>query len=166
MQAGTPGAVAEMVKIVFGDGEIVEWPDFKDPPYTPGTFDIVTDAQLTPVILDYFTSVINRVKNVRSHLRKISITRKCLLQEHAGAGNWMLHMPAAVAGGYREEYAAVQEMHAGTACSAVFCTQAAAGGYREEYAAVQEMHAGIACRQQYRQTVHAEQEGVNNAAAI
>ena len=55
-------AVAEMVKIVFGEGEVVEWPDFDEPPYTPGTFDIVTNAQLTPDILEYFVSVIDRVK--------------------------------------------------------------------------------------------------------
>ena len=65
MQAGTPGAVKEMVKIVFGEGDVVEWTDFEEPPYTPGTFDIVTNARLTPDILEYFTSIIDRVKNVR-----------------------------------------------------------------------------------------------------
>lgn len=84
-QAGTPGAVAEMVKIVFGEGEVVEWPDFDEPPYTPGTFDIVTNAQLTPDILEYFVSVIDRVKNVRSHLRRILIKREWLLQEYAAS---------------------------------------------------------------------------------
>lgn len=74
-QAGTPGAMAEMVKVVFGEGEVVEWPDFSEPPYTPGTFDIVTNAQLTPDILEYFISVIDRVKNVRSHLRRVVIKR-------------------------------------------------------------------------------------------
>lgn len=85
-QAGTPGAVAEMVKIVFGEGEVVEWPDFDEPPYTPGTFDIVTNARLTPDILEYFTSIIDRVKNVRSHLRRIMIKREWLLQEHMASG--------------------------------------------------------------------------------
>jgi Bacteriophage P2-related tail formation protein len=86
MQAGTPGAVAEMVKIVFGEGEVVEWPDFDEPPYTPGTFDIVTSARLTPDILDYFSSIIDRVKNVRSHLRRILIKREWILQEYAASG--------------------------------------------------------------------------------
>ena len=85
-QAGTPGAVAEMVKIVFGEGGVVEWPDFDEPPYTPGTFDIVTNARLTPDILEYFTSIIDRVKNVRSHLRRIMIKREWLLQEHMASG--------------------------------------------------------------------------------
>lgn len=84
-QAGTPGAVAEMVKVVFGEGEVVEWPDFDEPPYTPGTFDIVTNAQLTPDILEYFVSVIDRVKNVRSHLRRILIKREWLLWEYAAS---------------------------------------------------------------------------------
>lgn len=85
MQAGTPGAVAEMVRIVFGEGEVVEWPDFDEPPYTPGTFDIVTNARLTPDILEYFTSVIDRVKNARSHLRRILINREWPLQEYAAS---------------------------------------------------------------------------------
>lgn len=84
-QAGTPGAVAEMIKIVFGEGEVVEWPDFDEPPYTPGTFDIVTNARLTPDILEYFISIIDRVKNVRSHLRRILIKREWLLQEYAAS---------------------------------------------------------------------------------
>lgn len=84
-QAGTPGAVAEMVEIVFGEGKVVEWPDFDEPPYTPGTFDIVTNAQLTPDILEYFASVIDRVKNVRSHLRRILINREWLLKEYAAS---------------------------------------------------------------------------------
>lgn len=85
MQAGTPGAVAEMVKIVFGEGEVVEWPDFDEPPYTPGTFDIVTSARLTPDILDYFSSIIDRVKNARSHLRRIMIKREWPLREYAAS---------------------------------------------------------------------------------
>lgn len=85
MQAGTPGAVKEMVKIVFGEGDVVEWTDFEEPPYTPGTFDIVTNARLTPDILEYFTSIIDRVKNVRSHLRRILIKREWPLLEYAAS---------------------------------------------------------------------------------
>ncbi len=77
MQAGTPGAVAEMVKIVFGDGEIVEWPDFKDPPYTPGTFDIVTDAQLTPVILDYSCKKCQVASKENQHYKKMPAAGAC-----------------------------------------------------------------------------------------
>lgn len=86
MQAGTPGAVEEMVKIVFGEGEVVEWPDFDEPPYTPGTFDITTSARLTPDILEYFSSIIDRVKNARSHLRRILIKREWTLQEYSASG--------------------------------------------------------------------------------
>lgn len=84
-KAGTPSAVNEMIEVIFGEGEIVEWPDFNEPPYTSGTFDIVTNARLTPDILDYFVSVIDRVKNVRSHLRRILIKREWLLQEYAAS---------------------------------------------------------------------------------
>lgn len=42
--AGTPATVADMVTAVFGKGEIQEWFDYTDPPFTPGTFDIITSA--------------------------------------------------------------------------------------------------------------------------
>lgn len=46
-KAGTPAAVSEMVDVVLGGGKVVEWFDFDEPPYTPGTFDIVTSALMT-----------------------------------------------------------------------------------------------------------------------
>lgn len=44
LTAGTPSAMRELISIVIGEGDIVEWPDFEDPPFTPGTFDILTDV--------------------------------------------------------------------------------------------------------------------------
>lgn len=76
LTAGTPSAMRELISIVIGEGDIVEWPDFEDPPYTPGTFDILTDVQLTEKIVEMFIAIIERVKNERSHLRRLHIHRQ------------------------------------------------------------------------------------------
>ena len=85
-KAGTPKAVAELVEIVFGVGQVVEWFDYDEPPYTPGTFDIVTNAQLTEEIANYFLSIIQRVKNTRSHIRRILIEREMEMEEKVAVG--------------------------------------------------------------------------------
>ena len=74
-RAGTPAAVEELVTAVFGMGEVVEWFDFTEGDATPGLFDIVTDAPLTEDIIEYFNNMIRRVKNERSHLRRVLIER-------------------------------------------------------------------------------------------
>lgn len=158
-QAGTPGAVAEMIKIVFGEGEVVEWPDFVEPPYTPGTFDIITKAELTPETLAYFASVINRVKNVRSHLRRLLIQRKCLQQVYAGVGNNMAHKTAAVTDGYQQAYTCRQAVYATAAYRAVSRPQAVAGGFQQLRKTGQAAYAGITGVQRYRQSVFIGQGG-------
>lgn len=85
-QAGTPAAVEELVKIVFGKGSVVEWFDFNEPPYTPGTFDIVTNAQMTEEMATYFVSIIQRAKNVRSHIRRVLIDRDITMDERVAVG--------------------------------------------------------------------------------
>ncbi len=75
-KAGTPSAVAELIEVIFGEGSTVEWFNYDEPPYTPGTFDIVTNARMTEEITEYFLSVIQRVKNTRSHIRRILIERQ------------------------------------------------------------------------------------------
>ena len=73
--AGTPATVAEMVGVVFGSGKIVEWFDYDEPPFTPGSFDIITSARLTPDIIELLNAMIQKVKNVRSHIRRVTIIR-------------------------------------------------------------------------------------------
>lgn len=75
-KAGTPYAVAELSEIVFGVGKVVEWPDYDEPPYTRGTFDIVTSAIMTPDIITTLTGLLMRVKNTRSHIRRVVIERE------------------------------------------------------------------------------------------
>ena len=74
-KAGTPDAVAEMVSVLFREGKIIEWYDFDEGEKIPGTFDIVTRALMTEDITEVFMKVIERVKNERSHLRRVLIER-------------------------------------------------------------------------------------------
>lgn len=75
--AGTPAAVSEMVNVIFGTGRVVEWFDFESPEERiPGTFDIVTDAGFSKNLIEQFNKTIKKVKNARSHLRKVNIERK------------------------------------------------------------------------------------------
>lgn len=75
--AGTPAAVSEMVNVIFGTGRVVEWFDFENPEErVPGTFDIITDAGFSKDLIARFNKTIKKVKNARSHLRKVNIERK------------------------------------------------------------------------------------------
>lgn len=85
-RAGTPAAVRELVSAVFGNGDIEEWFDFTEPPYTPGTFDIVTDARMTEDIVERFLQIVKQVKNTRSHLRRVRTERTGTMYEYVGSG--------------------------------------------------------------------------------
>lgn len=73
--AGTPRAVEELVKSVFGEGEVREWYEYGDEPYF---FKIITNAQINPDMNERFSEMIRIVKNARSHLAGIDITRNIL----------------------------------------------------------------------------------------
>lgn len=85
--SGTPAAVEELVEIIFGEGRIVEWFDFTEGPYVPGTFDIITNARMTEDIVDLFLQIIRRVKNARSHIRRILVERGIKMDERIGTGS-------------------------------------------------------------------------------
>lgn len=86
LTAGTRSALRELIEIVIGEGAIVEWPNFDEPPYTPGTFDILTDVRITEEIATQFIAIIERVKNERSHLRRLHIHRRADAHGYIGAG--------------------------------------------------------------------------------
>lgn len=86
-KAGTPAAVSEMVDVVLGGGKVVEWFDFDEPPYTPGTFDIVTSALMTSDIMEELTGLVQKVKNVRSHVRRVIVERN--IPSGMNACTWM-----------------------------------------------------------------------------
>lgn len=72
-KGGTVSAVQEMVQTVFGEGKVQEWFEFGG---EPGTFFVETDSELSPDGLNKFQEVIEQVKNSRSHLINVMITRK------------------------------------------------------------------------------------------
>ena len=110
MSAGTPQAVEELVGAVFGEGEVKEWFEYDDKPYY---FKIVTNAILTPEINGFFSIMIRRVKNTRSHLRTIDIHRIANHHLFSGAAVFPNYKPPAVIDGYGVEREARQTIHAG-----------------------------------------------------
>lgn len=83
-KAGTKATVEELVKTVFGKGEVTEWFEFEEAG-TPGEFDVSTSAQLTPEEFEQFTKIISRVKNATSHLRSIKTEREVNHSIYPGA---------------------------------------------------------------------------------
>lgn len=75
-QAGTKKSVEDLIRAIFGVGEVIEWYDFEGGPGTPGEFDIITSAPLTPELFSKFTQIIDQVKNESSHLRRIQTARE------------------------------------------------------------------------------------------
>lgn len=116
--AGTPATVADMVTVVFGKGEIQEWFDYTDPPFTPGTFDIITSARLTPDIIDQLASMIKKAKNVRSHIRGVVIVRDIHSDAHV-AIHQVAVQESTVLNIIREDKEAGQATYAATVAGAV-----------------------------------------------
>lgn len=83
-RAGTPSAVEELLQVVYGGGELIEWWDFEDPPYDHYTFDLETNAPLRPETWGRVLDMLDRVKNVRSHLRRLIYKRKAEIEWGAG----------------------------------------------------------------------------------
>lgn len=112
--AGVPATVAEMVGVVFGSGKIVEWFDYDEPPFTPGTFDIITSARLTPDIIEQLNAMIRKAKNVRSHIRKVTIVRDVHSAMHLAAFQTAVQ-ECTVLNIIREDKEAGQAVYAATA---------------------------------------------------
>ena len=112
MTSGTPAAVEELVSIVFGEGEVSEWFEYGGQPYW---FKIKTNAVLTEDMNTFFSDMIRRVKNTRSHIEAIEIHRTIEQTIYAGACCAPQYRPAAIIDGYEETRAAHGTIHAGTA---------------------------------------------------
>lgn len=112
--AGVPATVAEMVGVVFGFGKIVEWFNYDEPPFTPGTFDIITSARLTPDIIEQLNAMIQKAKNVRSHIRKVTIVRDVHSAMHLAAFQTAVQ-ECTVLNIIREDKKAGQAVYAATA---------------------------------------------------
>ena len=112
--AGTPATVEKMVAVIFGSGQVVEWFDYDEPTFTPGTFDIITSARLTPDIIDQLNWMIQKAKNVRSHVRRVLINREAHSSIHLAAFQTAVQ-ECTVLNIIREDKEAGQAIYAATA---------------------------------------------------
>ena len=79
MGFGTAGTMEELMQVIFGVGSVVENWEFDDAPFGPYLFDVLTDAPdqlVTWDIINYVATMVDRVKNARSQLRRIGFNRK------------------------------------------------------------------------------------------
>lgn len=75
LKAGTRASVEELIETVIGSGgRLVEWNE-DGGPGTPGTFDIETNGFLTADTYDRFLRIVERQKNLTSHLRRVLVKR-------------------------------------------------------------------------------------------
>lgn len=73
MKKGTPSAIEDLIRVIFGDGEVVEW--FSEEGLEPYTFIVRTSNEsATNERAEEFLAAINSAKNKRSHLVRIEIT--------------------------------------------------------------------------------------------
>ena len=75
MMAGTTGAVQEMIDVIFGGGDVIEWFDTED--LSAGEFNIdarVLRPGMASDMAARMQAVLSRVKNERSHLGTLTAT--------------------------------------------------------------------------------------------
>ena len=74
--AGTVSACEELISSIFGgSSRLIEWFDYKEPPYIKNTFDVETSARMTETIIDDLTAIIRKAKNARSQIRRVTVLR-------------------------------------------------------------------------------------------
>lgn len=78
---GTKWAVEELITSAFGMGKVTEWFEYGGQPYW---FKIQTNATLTKDGMLYFLNMIDKVKNARSHVEMIEVTRTIQQPLHGG----------------------------------------------------------------------------------
>lgn len=148
MTAGTPAAVEELVAIVFGEGEVAEWFEYGGDPYW---FKIKTNAVMTEDMLTFFSDMIRRVKNTRSHIQAIEIHRTIEQPFFAGACADPHYRPAPIIDGYQVDREADQTIHAIAAAFQEYRPAAIIDGYDEAREAGNTVYAGTGETRQTRQ---------------
>ena len=74
---GTSIAYCTSKNVTYGgDARLIEWFDFTEPPIEANTFDVETEALMTKDIINELTSVIKKVKNSKSHIRRVTVLRE------------------------------------------------------------------------------------------
>lgn len=148
MTAGTPAAVEELVAVVFGEGEVSEWFEYGGEPYW---FKIKTNALLTEDMTTYFSEMIRRVKNTRSHIEAIEIHRTIEQTIYAGCCHAPQYKPAPIIDGYDVGRTAQQTIYAVAGAMQANKPAAIIDGYEDACAVHSTIHAGTAQASQTRQ---------------
>lgn len=86
-KAGTPAAVEELMTVLFGGGFVTEWFDFAEPEGNEGLFDVNSSGELTPGVVAQLNTILRKVKNLRSHLRKVEISRRAFNNLYIATAN-------------------------------------------------------------------------------
>lgn len=139
MTAGTPEAVEELIQAVFGEGEVKEWFEYDGKPYY---FKVVTSAVLTPDINDFFITMIQRVKNTRSHLDAVEIRRTIKQFLCCGTAHFPHYKPPAIIGGYNEQRTTNQKLFTGITPFSAYKPAVITDGYKEKRISEQELFTG------------------------
>lgn len=83
-KGGTVSAVQEMVRVVFGGGDVIEWPNYPEGAGQPGTFDIITDRIINGEQEKELAQSIANVKRATSHLRHVRVRKSQIAKLFAG----------------------------------------------------------------------------------
>lgn len=148
MTAGTPAAVEELVAVVFGEGEVSEWFEYGGEPYW---FKIKTNALLTEDMTTYFSEMIRRVKNTRSHIEAIEIHRTIEQTIYAGCCHAPQYKPAPIIDGYDVGRTAAQTIYAVAGSLQASRPAAIIDGFKASGDIHGSIHAGTAEASQTRQ---------------
>lgn len=140
MRAGTPEAVEELAAAVFGEGKVKEWFEYGDDPYY---FKIITNALLTPETDSFFSYMLRRVKNTRSHLRAVEVHRTVDQGLYAGAAALLNYRPPAVIDGYAFRQETGQTIHTGFLTSAQTHPVPVKDGFKTDASITMETCTGI-----------------------
>ncbi|MCD7862877.1 MAG: phage tail protein [Lachnospiraceae bacterium] len=91
--AGTLSAVTELITSVFGEGYISEWFSYDGDPFY---FKISTDTSLTNDSISYFMTMLQRVKNLRSHIESITMPQTAEANIIGNIGSMTVHIPTSI----------------------------------------------------------------------
>lgn len=127
LSAGTPAAVEELIAAAFEEGKVIEWFDYDGKPYC---FKVRTDALLQENTVEYFLSMIQKIKNVRSHLEAIEFQRVLEQPYYAGCAMRVFYKPAAIIDGYEITEQTCNTIYAGSRMIASCKPAAIIDGYK------------------------------------
>lgn len=159
---GTVAAVKELVRTVFGQGEVTEWFDYGGEPYH---FRIQTDTALNADTYNYIYNMIRLVKSVRSRLDSVQILRNTEAAIYAGTAQCMVYHPPAVTDGFCINRDLGTSVPAGASAAMVYRPAAIIDGGRINRTTVHNIFVGIPGGSVFRPAAIFEIEGGKDYAS-